>query len=213
MRANNLQLRKGETIKHYLVYLCALVLLNVVWASAQSEHDVSVKLPSLYGIRIVDSADRPALAPSVTFDYGADIAGYDAAVAGAGVVEASSVTDFGDVQVFVRKKAGDFNPWVLQVQATPFIYSGGVAGPGLALSDISVERGLTSGLTQEAVTFGVVQPRWSLSGSSQLIAFSAYGTMGWQSLGFNGSDYRVKVDGDEDPGEYTTTVTYTIVEP
>lgn len=52
-----------------------------------------------------------------------------------------------------------------------------------------------------------------LSNSEQLTAFSIRSTSGWKSLGFNGLDYRVKVDGDEDPGEYATTVTYTIVEP
>lgn len=196
-------------------HLCTVLTLlsSTLWASAQAAgpstgHDVGVKLPELYGIRIVDSANRPALAPSVTFDYSADVAGYDAAVTGPGFLEASSVTDFADVQVFVRKNAADFNFWTVQVEATPFD-----EGVGLGLPDISVERGLNSGLSQDAVSLGVVQSRWSLSRDPQLIVFSALGTNGWQSLGFNGRDYRVKVDGDEDSGEYTTTVTYTIVKP
>ena len=165
----------------------------------------------------MDSSSQSAQAPAVTFDYGADIGGYEAAVSGPGFVEASSVTDFSDVQVFVRKQAGDFNPWVLQVQATPLRRNGSLveAGNGLALNDISVERGLNSGLTQDATPpgFGFVQTRWSLTNLSQFIGFGVYGTDGWRSLGFNGLDYRVAVDGNEDPGEYKTTVTYTLVEP
>ena len=171
----------------------------------------------MYGLRIVDSTNSPALAPSVTFDYGADVVGYNAAVAGPGYVDASSVTDFADVQVYVRKNAADFAVWTVQVQASELLYSGSGNGlnPGLALSDISVERGSMSGLSQSAVapSTGFVQARWSLSEGEQIMAFGFRGTSGWKSLGFNGADYRVAVDGNEDPGIYTTTVTYTIVEP
>lgn len=223
--------KRGVAVKHRFIHhqlahlrsigpcfarLCVVAaLLSATWAAAQSaEHDVSVKLPALYGIRIVDSSNLPALAPSVSFDYSADVAGYDAAVAGPGYAQASSVTDFSDVQVYVRKNAADFALWSVQVTASPLVNKSGAAGAGLALQDISVERGLASGLQQEAVTtLGIVQSRWALSNSEQLIAFSARSTSGWKSLGFNGLDYRVKVDGDEDPGEYATTVTYTIVEP
>ena len=36
---------------------------------------------------------------------------------------------------------------------------------------------------------------------------------GWVTLGFNGLDYTLNVDGDEVPGTYTSVITYSIVNP
>ena len=85
------------------------------------------------------------------------------------------------------------------------------------MSDLRVERGSASGLTQNAITIfwflGNYAAMWNLSTTPQRIARSLLGTNGWRSLGFNGQDYTLAVDGAEDGGTYTTTVTYFLTFP
>ena len=139
------------------------------------------------------------------------MARYTDAYEGSGFIGTSRVTDFADVQVSVRTGFG-FPRWYVTVEATPLSYRGEQQGAGLALGDIEVVRGSVSGLRQQAA-IGGVSNTWALSENPQTIAYSFFGTRGWQSLGFNGLDYRVAVDGDEEPGEYSTTVSYTIFYP
>ena len=181
--------------------------------SAQSfEHEVKLEIPSFLGIRIVNDANVPRGSPAVTFDYTSDAATYADAFEGAGFVRTSDVNDFADVQVSVRTGFG-FPLWYVQVQAAPLRYRGDLQGAGLDLGDIEVVRGSVSGLNQQAVAWGQVKDRWALSEAGEWVAYSLLGTYGWQTLGFNGLDYRVNVDGDEEPGEYSTTVTYAIFYP
>ena len=189
------------------------VALHLSFASAQFfEHDVNVSIPSYLGIRIVNNAGVPRGSPAVTFDYTSNVAAYTDAYEGSGYIGASSVTDFADVQVSVRTGIG-FPRWYVEVEASGLTYQGGSAGAGLELEDIEVVRGAVSGLSQNAVVWGGMSNAWTLSTTPRAIAYSYLGTRGWRTLGFNGQDYRVNVHGDEDPGEYSTTVTYAIYYP
>ena len=198
-----------------IIRFCAALIVSLLctsWASAQlADHEVKLNIPSYLGIRIVNSANVPLGSPAVTFDYTSDVARYTDAYEGSGFIGTSRVTDFADVQVSVRTGFG-FPLWYVQVGATPLSYRGDQQGTGLELDDIEVVRGSVSGLNQQAVAWGEVKDRWTL-GTPQWIAYSLLGTYGWQTLGFNGLDYRVAVDGDEEPGEYSTTVSYTIFYP
>ena len=195
----------------YLTFLCAA--LHLPLASAQlADHEVDLSIPSYLGIRIVNNANIPRGSPAVNFDYTSDVNAYTDAYEGLGFIRASNVTDFADVQVSVRTGFG-FPLWYVEVQASPLIYRGQQGGAGLALEDIEVVRGSVSRLNPQAVRWGDVRDTWTLSTTPQWVAYSLLGTYGWQTLGFNGLDYRVKVDGDEEPGEYSTTVTYAIFYP
>ncbi len=195
----------------FLTLICAA--LGFSRAAAQSaEHDVKVGIPSFFGIRIVNDANVPRGSPAVNFDYASDVAAYTEAYEGSGYIGASNVTDFADVQVSVRTGFG-LPLWYVEVTASPLEYRGAAQGAGFALEDIQVVRGAVSGLNQSAVAWGRISGAWALSTDPQEVALSIFGTRGWQTLGFSGQDYRVKVDGDEDPGEYSTTVTYAIFYP
>ncbi len=195
----------------YLAFLCAA--LQLPFASAQlADHEVNLSIPSYLGIRIVNNANIPRGSPAVNFDYTSDVSAYTDAYEGPGFIGASNVTDFADVQVSVRTGFG-FPLWYVEVQASPLTYRGQQGGAGLALEDIEVVRGVRSGLNPQAVVWGDVRDTWTLSTTPQWVAYSLLGTYGWQTLGFNGLDYRVKVNGDEEPGEYSTTVSYTIFYP
>ena len=54
---------------------------------------------------------------------------------------------------------------------------------------------------------------WSVENGTLVRGDGDGDTDGWISLGFNGLDYTVDVQGDEDAGDYVTTVTYTMVNP
>ena len=192
--------------------LTALIASIATPAHAQTEqHDVTVTLPTYIGLRIVGAGTGPR---SVTFDYAADPDTYFTAIdTGSGALPPTAVSRFDDVQVNVV----GFGYWSLYVQATPLDYSGPGSGAGLNVSDLRVNRGSASGLTQNAITIfwflGSYTTSWNLSTTPQRIARSLLGTNGWRSLGFNGLDYTLNVNGDEDGGTYTTTVTYYLTAP
>jgi hypothetical protein len=189
-----------------------LVLLCLAWTStalAQSiSHDVSVTIPDVIGIRIIGGGpgDR-----AVTFDYAADPAAYLAATRGSGVLLPTSVNRFTDVQVNVTRRGR----WSVEVVATPWTYVGSGTAASLPLDSVRVVRGTRSGLTQNAISgpggSAFYWAAWSLSTASQRIASRTGATGGWRSMGFNGWDYELLVDGSEDPGSYTTVVTYVLI--
>jgi hypothetical protein len=105
----------------------------------------------------------------------------------------------------------------VRVEATPLVCAGLGERTSRELADIRVERGSASGLTQDAISvlwfFGRYDTTWTLSSNPQRITRGLLGTGGWRSLGFNGWDDSLTVDGDEDAGTYTTTVTYFLTFP
>lgn len=172
-------------------------------------HDVAVTIPSTIGIRIVGTG--PA---RVTFDYAADLPGYLAAAEAGAPLEPTSVSGFDDIEVRAPGRVGA-PAWYVTVTASPLAYSGAGAGEGLELADLGVAPGESSGLSPEFPIWllGVVAPNWTLSSTPQWIAYGYVGSGRWRSLGFNGDDYRLAVQGDEDPGVWQSTVTYTMVMP
>lgn len=178
-------------------------------AARGPSHSVSVEIPVTIGIRLVGSAPR-----SVAFDYGADLPGYLAAATAGTPLEPTATRGFDDIEI--RIPGGRGTPaWYVEVSATPLIYSGSGPGDGLALSDLWVERGASSGLVPEfsQPRNGAVADSWRLGASPQRIAEGGVGTGRWRSLGFNGRDYRLDVQGDEDAGVWRTVVSYTLVAP
>lgn len=189
-------------------WMFAVVLVAALAAPARAQtqdHDVRIRIPNYIGIKIVDGSGTITNAASVVFDYGSDPAGYVAAYQGSGSLAPTSVLRFADVQVIASR-----GRWYVYTRATPISYAGTGTGAGLGLADIRVRRGAVSGLAAGA---GTVAATWTFGTGYRLIARGRGGTFGWQSLGFNGRDYEVAVQGDEDPGEYFTQVTYLLYNP
>jgi hypothetical protein len=87
-------------------------------------------------------------------------------------------------------------------------FSSGETAAGLALSDITVDPSAVAGV--DGITS--INDTFVLSTAEQSIAAGTR-TLGWTSLGIAGNAYRINVSGDEAPGTYDTTVTYTITAP
>ena len=193
--------------------LLAIVVLlagfTPAWAQGGStaEHPMAVIIPERIGIRIVGPGTGPR---TVEFDYGSDVATYLAAAAAGTALLPTNVHRIDDVQVDVAHRGR----WYVYVQATPFTYTGPAAGAALDLSAITVRRGVRSGLTQTAISgpggSASFAASWALSTAQQEIATRTGSTGGWRSLGFNGWDYELSIDGSADPGSYRTVVTYTV---
>ena len=192
-------------------WLLAVMMIVFGWAGAQgAAHDLSVTLPDVVGIRVVGGGSG---ARSVVFDYAGDPGSYLGAVQAGSVLLPTGVTRFTDVQVNATRNGR----WNVEVVASPLTYVGPGSGTGVNLADIVVVRGVRSGLVQDAISgpgnsAGYVT-EWRLATDPQRIAFSRGSSGGWRSLGFNGWDYGLTVDGDEDPGTYTTVVTYLLTAP
>ncbi len=175
-------------------------------------HDVTIKIPNVLRVRITDTGtNSEAASPAVMFDYQAsgNIDAYITAVTNSTPLAPTTVTTFGDLKVFANR-----GTWTLSVSASAFTFSNNLSlptpiptGTGLALSDIKV----TPTGTQDA-TVTSRNANWTLSTTSADIV-KGNKTKGWASVGIQGSDYALTVDGDEDPGQYVTTVTYTIAAP
>jgi hypothetical protein len=200
-------------MRRYLFTLLGLLLVAVGFAQTSDNHQVQVRIPNYIGLKIVDSAGNINVYPnaSVTFDYVANANAYMTAVLGTQTLPPTQVTKFADVQVAVRGGAS----WSIRVKATPFVFTGTGPASGFNLADIQVRRGAVSGLIADPSLLrgGTQLTTWSLSTTSQTIFQTNGATIGWDSLGFNGQDYVIKVQGDEQPGQYVTVVTYELTFP
>ena len=189
-----------------LVVLVAMLTPSMAQDSTAA-HPLSVTIPERLGIRIVGPGTGPR---TVEFDYGSDLPAYLAAAAAATPLLPTRVHRIDDVEVNVTRNGR----WYVYVQASPFSYTGPQTGAGLELSAVTVRRGVHSGLTQNAIEGPGNSARylasWALSTELQEIASRPGSTGGWRSLGFNGWDYELSVNGGEDPGSYRTIVTYTV---
>jgi hypothetical protein len=203
-------------MKRHLLRLAALAGLAVAgFGFAQSDtHDVTVRIPSVLQVRITNGTSTAAsAAPAVTFDYqtnAADVTTYLNTVnAGGGDLPPTLVTDFGNVLVFSNR----VGTWNLGVSALNLTYSNNLGltpaptGVGVALADLKV----TPAGTQDA-SVATRSPSYTLSNTSAVVATGTR-TTGWASVGIRGQDYALTVNGNEDPGQYVTTVTYTITMP
>ncbi len=202
-------------MKHVL-RLAVLSLLAVAsFGAAQTDsHDVTVRIPSVLQLRIIDGTGNNAAAnPAIEFDFqaAANINTYLNAVnAGGGNLAPTLVTTFDDIKVFSNKSGA----WNVNVSATALAFTNnltvtGATGVGVALADIEVTPSGATGSGVTVPTAGVLDP-FDLSGAT---VASGTRTTGWSALGISGTDYALVVNGDEDPGQYTTVVTYTITAP
>jgi hypothetical protein len=202
-------MRHRRTVTHVLA---ALLAGWSAWAGAQStaSHGVSVSIPDFIGIRIVGTGSG---ARAVVFDYDGDPVAYLQSVNGSGILPPTQVNRFDDVEVNSTRNGR----WQVDVIATPLSFVGAGTAGGLALSDIVVVRGSRSGLTQAAIVgpggSTSYDTSWPLSTITRRIATRTGSTQGWRSLGFNGLDYSLLVQGDEAHGTYTTIVTYLLSSP
>lgn len=183
------------------VAVLAATLTVPALAQTSADHELRIRIPNYVGIKIIDDSGNMTGAASVTFDYSADPTTYFAAAQGNGILYPTQVSSFTDVQVF---KSG--GTWAVYVRAGNL--QGPPGGSGLLLQDIEVWPGSVSGLAAGA---GNVSASWQLTTNNHRIAHGQGSTGGWQSLGFNGHDYVVQVQGNEDPGSYSTRVTYLLV--
>jgi hypothetical protein len=200
-------------MRRNLFTILFLLLTSATFAQVTDTHQVTVRIPNYIGLKIVDSAGNINVYPnaSVTFDYAASPATYMSAVLGTQVLPPTQVSNFADVQVAVRGGAS----WSIRVRATPFVFTGTGAASGFNLADIRVNRGAVSGLIADpSLLRGPIQlTTWSLATTNRTIFRTNGATVGWDSLGFNGQDYDIRVQGDEQPGQYVTVVTYELTFP
>jgi len=186
--------------------------LGAAFAQTSQSHDVEIRIPNVLLIRIVGVVgDRePADNPRVVFDFSADHVAYMAAVeAGeAGPLKPTSVENFGDVIVFSNSETS----WSVHLSALPLTFAPHILRGRGAFLDLASIRVRPGQLPDPGV---VDRPwRWHLGTTGPIARGRGLeGYRGWRSLGFGGSDYELLVHGDEEPGTYTTIVTYTITQP
>ena len=192
--------------------LAALVLLATHALAQSVSHPLSVSTPSYIGLRITGTGTGPR---SVTFDYATNPTNYLTTIDnGGGTLPPTTVNRFDNIEVNVV----GFGYWSLHVQATPLDYTGPGTGAGLNLErpprqprqrlrthpkrhhHLLVPRHLQHHLEprHHAPTHRPQPPR------HQRLA---------QPFSFNGLDYTLNVNGNEDAGTYATTVTYYLTFP
>ena len=183
-----------------------LLLVNTAAAQASGDHSTRVRIPNYIGLKIVDAAGNLGGGASVIFDYATDVNTYTNLVeAGGGTLSPTNVLAFEDIQVATR--GGN---WQIYTRTT--FSSGFAASAGFTLNDVRVKRGSVSSLTPSSA-LRRLSNSWPLSTNWRRIARGRGATQGWDSLGFNGYDYTITIQGDEDPGEYVATVMYLLFYP
>ena len=203
---------EGNIMKKLFAFAITSALIALGTAFAQTDtHDVNIKIPNVLQLRITDGTGNNASAnAAIEFDYQTNAANVDTYLTtvngGGGDLAPTTVTGFGDVIVFANR-----GTWNVSVSSTAMNFNdnlglgASVTGAGVALADIKVAPSGTAGTGVSAVS-------GNFDLTSGQIANGAK-TQGWSSLGFDGNDYVFSVNGDEDPGEYTTVVTYSIAAP
>jgi hypothetical protein len=189
--------------------LFVLLLASSFALAQQASHDVLVRIPNVLMLRITDgNGNNAASNPGVTFDFVSDPDTYISAVnSGDGELSPTSISNFSDVIVFSNRAS-----WTVNVQASA-ISASQLSGLNTGLSGMSLAKIGVAPSTFTPTAFVTSRAEsWTLSENATAIAQGTR-TQGWRSLGFSGSDYRLTVDGSEDPGQYATTVTYTIAAP
>lgn len=197
-----------------LSLLFVFIFLAFSSGFAQTDnHTTNVRIPNYIGLKIVDSAGDLAANPAVNFDFTSDINPYLAAIsAGGDEVAPTSVVDFEDIQV---RRTGAFWRILVRVESV----SGFAPGSGIAVNDLHVYRGTVSGLSPSAAfsapgflgNFTFIQNDWTFSTNYQTIARGYGATAHWDSLGFNGLDYTLNINGNETPGQHSLVVRYLMV--
>ncbi len=189
--------------------VAGLVLaLGAAFANQNSaSHGVDIRIPNVLFLRITDGESNARVTDAVVrFNFTADAATTNAYLdhvtavtseADAWIGSTDTTPAFGDVVVFSNRNES----WVVTVQATAFATTG---------FDLSSVRVTPSGANESGATR---VGSWTLSTAAQNVATGGAQTLGWKPLGISANDYEVRLDGSELPGDYETTVTYTIAQP
>lgn len=154
-------------------------------ASDEATHQVEVIVPEVLFVRILGTD------PMVTFNLAGDVNAYLAAADAGTSIGATSSTMTG-VEVWANMA------WELTVEADEFVDAG-----SLVIANIQVTPTRTPGTGVDTV-----EASFYLDATDPIASGSA--TEGWSSVGIDGDDYAIFVDGSEAEGTHTTTVTYTI---
>lgn len=185
-------------MKKFLVSALAMFVLGSfgsVFAQASDAHQLDITIPQLLMIQIVDASGDVVNEPSVVFNISA--ADYLAVADGpTATTFVPTSSNFTDVQVLTNNTA-----WSVEMSASTLGFTPVVTGntaAGLDLGDISVVD------ASDATLFALNTTNDIGSGSA---------TSGWESLGFGGDDFRLALNGDEEPGTYSWTITYTVSAP
>lgn len=171
-----------------IISLAAVVLASFGSALAQdtASHELQVTIPQVVGIRILPTPAADVAITDVVFDYAAvaNQPAYMTALQAAGVVYLPPTSySLGDIEVIAVG-----TDWSVSVST-----SGSLANTGIGLDRVRITSSL----------HGV----FDLSDGTDI----ADGTpTAWTSLGISGASYELGVDGTEDAGDDTITVTYTI---
>lgn len=176
--------------------LASLVLAAATTATAQTaaSHDVVIDIPQVLLLQIVDTSGEVVTSPVVRFDI--DLADYlDVAEAASATEFTPTSSNFADVRVMTNRAGWSVT---LTAGALNFNSPTSASAAGLSLGDITVVDG--------AVQLFALD-------TAAAIGSGTNATSGWESLGFGGDSFRLSLDGDEEPGTYTWTITYTISAP
>lgn len=206
-------------MKKVITVLISILVLAAGAAMAQvtdsAAHDLEIKIPQVVQIRITDGVSTAAVAnPIVSFDYSADQAGYMAAVEGTGSLAPTDTATFGDL-IVMSNKGG----WSVSVQSAALQFTDdGVtfvpatnATHGLELADVTVN--LTGGWDASAGAYNGMSFPLSVTPYTINDSATTLKTSGWASLAIDGAKYALAVEGDEEPGTYSSVVTYTLTAP
>lgn len=178
-------------MKKVVVFLATLILVSTTAAFAQSskQHGVNVEVPSLLRIRFTAGTSTTDIATPDNVEFIFDATTYDVGTFGP---TNAAPFNWDDVKVFYNGLA----TWSVTVTNSgdlTFDWSKIVVTPN------------GSGAMAAAAAFDLTETAPIHTGAGK--------TSGWLSLGFGPADYGITFDGAEDPGAYSSTVTYSIATP
>jgi len=184
-------------MKKVLSFLVVLVLGAAFAQNTDSvDHEVSIEIPSMIEIQFVNGANVVAN-PTIQFDYQTNIGAYLTAVNSSptgGSLAPTSIGDFTNIQV-----RSNYDTWNVTVTAVEKAGTS-LVGSGLALTDSTVDN-----LNGISFAMGSGVP---VTGGGRTL--DANSNLVFEDLGISSANYSLNVNGDEDPGLYEITVTYTV---
>ena len=193
-----------------LLFTSCLLLCGSLAMAQRGDHTTRIRIPNYIGIKIIDAAGNIRSNASVEFNYeddGTDLLTYVNLIeAGGGTLPPTEVVEFEDIQVATRG-GGEWRIYTRTLNPVGFTNAS-----GFRLNDVRVNPGSVSGLTRGA-SIAAMLGGWNLRTNWRYIVRGQGATQGWDSLGFNGYDYTIQVQGDEEPGEHRATVEYLLFFP
>ena len=168
-----------------------LLGLGATAAQASVDHELEIVIPAVLMIRFVDAdGDAVTDADAIVFEPTAA----NVAAGAANLTPVSTALNWADIEVFANTRP------------TGFEVTGATSNGDFAWNKVSV--------TPAVGDLTVDQFNLPVGGEDQIFASATdVGTGGaWQSLGIGPAAYSLTLDGLEEEGTYSTTVTYTIAD-